>query len=408
MKSSLLLSAALVLLLPALPVSPAHGQGVDRSSNTRAGKRAQEAREGKGKPSSEQQQYPEATRKNPDATGERSLAKDMEALIKMQGEEGSQDKLIAKADEVLANPKAKPRDKSNDDNLAAAAGQDKDGDTDANALKYYQMALDNDGLSNNTHYRAMLQVAQLLAATDKTDDALKMVDRFFAETKATDDKNGNAIRSNILVASGKPELAVAELEKQLAAKPNDKKIMMNLASYYLEASQDAKAAAMFDKMRAGGLLTESKDYEAGFVLLNSMEGREKDTLALIDEGLKKGILQPSYNMYAVQGRIYFQNEDLPKALDAWSKGAPLAKDGEMYLNVAKLQLDGDHYAAAKEAALQAKAKGVKRQGDIYQVLARAENGLGNKAASQAAIKEAAKYPESQKWAEAALRQGLAN
>jgi predicted Zn-dependent protease len=266
MKSSLLLSAALVLLLPALPVSPAHGQGVDRSSNTRAGKRAQEAREGKGKPSSEQQQYPEATRKNPDATGERSLAKDMEALIKMQGEEGSQDKLIAKADEVLANPKAKPWDKSTAAYLAGAAWQDKEGDTDANALKYYQMALDNDGLSNNTHYRAMLQVAQLLAATDKTDDALKMVDRFFAETKATDDKNGNAIRSNILVASGKPELAVAELEKQLAAKPNDKKIMMNLASYYLEASQDAKAAAMFDKMRAGGLLTESKDYEAGFVL----------------------------------------------------------------------------------------------------------------------------------------------
>ena len=41
-------------------------------------------------------------------------------------------------------------------------------------------------------------------------------------------------------------------------------------------------------------------------------------------------------------------------------------------------------------------------------LARAENGLGNKAASQAALKEAAKYPETKKWAEAALRQGLGN
>jgi hypothetical protein len=41
-------------------------------------------------------------------------------------------------------------------------------------------------------------------------------------------------------------------------------------------------------------------------------------------------------------------------------------------------------------------------------VARAEKGLGNVAASRAALQEAAKYPETQKWAEAALRQGLAN
>ena len=408
MKSSLMLSAAIALLLPALPVDDAFGQGVDRSANTRAGKRAQEAQQGKGKAGNVQQNYPQATRKDPAPGGDRALAKDIEALIKLQEEEGSEDKIIAKADEVLANPKAKPWDKSTAAYLAGAAWQGKEGDTDANALKYYQQALDNDGLANNTHYLAMLQVSQLLAATDRTDEAVKMVDRFFAETKATDDKNANAIRSNILMSSGKPELAIAELEKQLVAKPDDKKVMINLASMYLEAGQDAKAAAMFDKMRAGGLLTESRDYEVAFRLLANIEGREKDAVALIDEGLSKGILKPSYEMYAVQGRSYFEADNIPKALEAWTKGAPLAKDGEMYLNVAKLQLDGDHWAAAKEAAQQAKAKGVKRQGEVYQVLARSENGLGNKAAAQAALKEAAKYPETKKWAEAALRQGLGN
>jgi len=404
MKSSLLLSAAFVLLLPALP---AHGQ-IDTTAHTRAGKRAQEAQQGKGKAPEEKQNYPQATRKNPEATGDRSLAKDMEALIKLQGEEGSEDKIIAKADEVLANSKASPWDKSTAAYLAGAAWQGKEGDNaDASALKYYQLAMDNNGLNNNTHYLAMLQVAQLLAATDHTDEALKMVDRFFAETKATDDHNANAIRSNILMSSGKPELAVAELEKQLAAKPNDKKIMMNLAAFYQEANQDAKAAAMFEKMRAAGLLTESKDYEVGYHLLANIDGREKDAMALIDEGLKKGILQPSYDMYAVQGRYYYGAEDTAHALEAWKKGAPLSKDGEMYLNVAKLELDADHYAAAKDAAMQAKAKGVKRVGDVYQVLAGAENGMGNKAASQAALKEAAKYPETKKWAESALRQGLA-
>ena len=408
MKSSLMLSAALALLLPALPVVSAHGQGVDRTANTRAAKRAQQAGQQGGKAAEPAPLYPQATRKEPEQAGDRSVQKDLQALIDMQGEDGSEDKLIAKADQILANPKANAFDKSNAAYLAGAAWQNKDTAGYANAIKYYQMAVDNDGLGNNMHYRAMLQLSQLLEAEDRHDDALKMVDRFLAETKASDDKNANAIRTQILLSSGKPELAAAELEKQLATRPNDKKLMMNLAALYLESSQDAKAAAMFDKMRAGGLLTESKDYEAGFRLLANMDGREKDAIALIDEGLKKGILQPSYEMYAVQGRHYYQADDIPKTLEAWSKGAPLAKDGEMYLNVAKLQVDADHWAQAKEAAMQAKAKGVKKQGDIWQVLARAENGLGNKAASQAALKEAAKYPETKKWAEAALRQGLGN
>ena len=87
--------------------------------------------------------------------------------------------------------------------------------------------------------------------------------------------------------------------------------MMNLATLYMQADQDAKAGAMFDKMRAAGLLTESKDYDTAFRLLANIDGREKDAMALIDEGLKKGILQPSYDMYAFQGQVYYEAEDNP-------------------------------------------------------------------------------------------------
>jgi len=253
----------------------------------------------------------------------------------------------------------------------------------------------------------MLQLAQMLDADEHHEEALKMVDRFLAETKS-DDASAMKIKTQILVGLDKPAEAAAMLEKQLAANPNDKKTMYNLAALYQQSGDDKKAGAMFDKMRAAGLLTESKDYEMAFRLLGNIEGREKDAMALIDEGLSKKILQPSYEMYAFQGRTYYEADDTAKAIEAWTKGAPMSKDGEMYLNVAKLQLDADHWAQAKEAATQAQAKGVKKQGDIWQVLARAENGLGNKAAAQAALKEAAKYPETKKWAEAALRQGLGN
>jgi len=330
----------------------------------------------------------------------------MDVLIKLQEEEGAEDKVIAKADQILANPSANAFDKSGAAYIAGSAWQRKETGGYAEATKYYKLAIENNGLHNNNHYLAMLQLAQMLAADEKNAEALAMVDRFLTETKS-EDETASKIKMQIMVASGKPEEAAALLEKQLAANPNDKKLLMNLAALYLEAGQDAKAGAMFDKMRAAGLLTESKDYDVAFRLLANLEGREKDAMALIDEGLKKGILKPSYEMYSFQGRQFYEADDIPKAIDAWSKGAPLSKDGEMYLNVAKLQLDANGYAAAKESAMQAKAKGVKRQGDIWQVIARAEKGLGNQAASTAALKESAKYPETKKWAEAALRQGLA-
>ena len=407
MKSSLLLSAALALLLPALPAATTQAQdsGIERpKGNTRAERRAQQQK--KAGPAAEVAAYPKATRAEPEVKGDKALAKDIDAMIAMQAEEGAEDKLIARADAVLANPKATAWDKSSAAYLAGAAWQNKESSGFAEAIKYYKIAIDNNGLSNNTHFRAMQQVAQMLDADEKHAEALVMIDRFLAETQS-DDATSWAIKAQILRSMDRPKDAAAALEKLLASKPNDKKIMLMMASAYMDAGDDAKAGQMFDKMRAAGLLTESKDYETGFRLLANLEGREKDALALIEEGLKKGILQPSYEMYLVQGRAAFEAEDMKGAIAAYSKGAPMSKNGEMYLNLAQLQVDEGQFAAGKASAIAAREKGVKKPGMTWQVQARAEDGLGNAAASKAALQEATKYPESKKWAEAALRQGLA-
>jgi predicted Zn-dependent protease len=408
MKSSLLVTAAFALLLPALPSAYAYAQegGVDqRTPNTRAARRAaQQAKTGEA--AKEVPAYPKATRESPKQSGDKAVASQIAAMIEMQSEEGSADKLIAKADAILANPKATAYDKSAAAYLAGAAWQGKDTSNFSEATKYYKLAIDNNGLSNNNHFRAMQQVAQMLESDEKHAEALAMIDRFLTETQS-DDANAWTIKTQILLNMDRPKDAAVAVEKLLAAKPNDKKLMMTLASVYMQSGEDAKAGAMFDKMRAAGLLTESKDYETGFRLLANIEGRQKDALAFIDEGLKKGILKPSFEMYALQGQAAWEAEDTKGAMAAWAKGAPLSKNGEMYLNLAQLQADEGQFAEAKASALAARDKGVKKVGVAWQVLARAENGLGNKAASTAALKEAAKYPESKKWAEAALRQGIA-
>ena len=210
--------------------------------------------------------------------------------------------------------------------------------------------------------------------------------------------------TTFLSNNNRAEDAFAPIDRYLAKKPNDKTVMMNLASVYQQSNNDAKTAEIFERMHKAGLFTESKDYEMAFRLLANIEGHDKDAMALIDEGLQKGILKPSYEMYAFQGRSYYEAEQSAKAIEAWSKAAPLAKDGEMYLNLGKLQAQNEKWAEAKVSAKSALDKGVKKQGEAWQVLASSEQGLGNKAAAKAAMQQAAKFPETKKWAESALRQ----
>ena len=438
MKKSLLLSAALALVLLPMPVALVHAQtqsaGVDApKANTRAAKRAKEAKQGTKASSL----FPKATREEPKQSGASALSKQLKALFDLQ-EKNNNDEAIAKADIILANPRATPFDKSTAGYMAGSAWLNKDTSNYANAIKYIQGAIADNGLSNNYHYQMLLQLAQMLNSDGKHAEAVTYIDRYLAETHFDDPKayglkayalyqaeryadsaeaakkalannpkpDENTIR--ILVANylemDKPQEAVKVLEDLLTRKPNDKALLLNLASTYQQAGDNAKAGQVFDRIRSAGLMTESKDYQNAYRLLANIEGREKEALAIIDEGLQKGILTPGYDVYVYQGHVYYDTDQTAKAIEAWTKAAPLAKDGEVYLNLSKLHASEEHWAEAKAAAHNALAKGVKKKGDAWLVVARGEAGLGNKTAVLAAYREAAKYPETKKSAEAALRQ----
>ncbi|MFT3807905.1 tetratricopeptide repeat protein [Arenimonas sp.] len=438
MKKTLLLSAMLTTLLAPLPMVVAHAQtqsgGIDdRRANTRANRRA--AQESKAKAA--EQLFPQATRQEPKAS-DSVLHKELDKLQKL-AEDQKSDEVIALADQMLANPKASAVDRSYAAYYASNAWLDKgtDAAADRQAAQYLKRAIDENGLPNNAHYQNMLQLAALLKNDEKLADSVVYVDRFLSETKTNDVKAyqikaeaeyfgnryaeaaatvrkamelglGNDSLTKLLVASyqemDKPAEAAKILEELVAKKPGDKALLQNLASAYQQADQDAKAGEVIDRMRSQGLLTDTKDYESAYRLMANIAGREKDAVALINEGLQKGILQPNHDVYAYIGNAYYNADQIPLAIEAWSKAAPLGKDGETYLNVGKLQASEERWNDAKAAAQQALAKGVRKPGDAWIVIARAEFGLGNKNAVLAAYREAAKYPETKAAAEKALRQ----
>jgi tetratricopeptide (TPR) repeat protein len=300
-----------------------------------------------------------------------------------------------------------------------------------------EKAIESNGLPNDTHYQLMYQLAQMQLAEEQYEVAVKTLDRFMTETKSTKPEHlamrGNAlyrlerydeaaaVLKQAIATSDKPQsswhqllmatyfdqdkpLEAAKIAEELAAKnPKDKAMLMNLAAIYAQADQYDRAIEVLERARGQGLLNEERDYRQLYALYLNADGKEGQGIAVINEGLEKGILKPNAEVYIALGQAYYFTDKIKESIEAYRKALPYAKDGEPALNLARVLTNEEDFAGAKAAAQEAMKKGVKKPGEAWMVIGRAEFGLGNKAGLVAAYKEAAKYPETKAQASEWLR-----
>ena len=367
-----------------------------------AQQRAEErrARQSEGKQAAKPaEEYPQATRK----VEAKASAKGGPKLQKMMGlyndDKGPQAR--AAADEIIATETFNAYDRAFAAQMAAQITYDAD-DTAA-AKEYLRKAIELNGLDNNGHYGAMYMLAQLQLQDEQYAESLKTLDTFFAETKSTKPEQlvvkGNALYrmerypeaaavlkqaidsspnpkpewQQLLMAtyaeSGNAGEAAKMAEAVAAKNPNDKRAQLNLAAVYQQGDQYDKSAAVLEKLRASGQLTEDKEYRQLYATYLNMDGKEKEAISVINDGIQKGVLKPDYQTYLAQAQAYYFSDQPSQAIDAYKKAAPLAPDGEAYLNLARVLWQEDRIPEAKEAAKQAVAKGVKKPDDAKKILA---------------------------------------
>ncbi|KRG37858.1 hypothetical protein ARC20_15710 [Stenotrophomonas panacihumi] len=344
--------------------------------------------------------FPNATREEPKEKTSAKLGSKLQKLIDTYNKGEDYAAVRAQADEIIANPAANNADKSIASQLAAQAAYNLD---DAAAAKtYLQQAVTLNGLDNNGHFQSMLMLAQLQLQDNQYTEGLATLDKYLAETKSQKPEDlilkGQAlyqaeryqeaipVLKQAIAASPEPKdnwnqllmaayseagqtgEAVASAEQLAAKNPNDKKAQLNLASMYMQADQMDKAAAVMDKLRASGQLTEEREYKQLYSIYANTDNKEKDVIAVINEGISKGILKPDYQTYLALAQSYYYTDQLPQAIENWQKAAPLSKDGETYLNLAKVLKNEGRTAEAKQAAQQALAKGVKKPDDAKKII----------------------------------------
>jgi tetratricopeptide (TPR) repeat protein len=354
-----LVAVALIAAFVAAPAMAQEDYGNVGSQSMRAKRDAERAKQKAEQKASAPApaQYPQATRQEPETIATKEGLKklqDVQKLYEAQDYAGT----IAKANAIAADAASNPYEKAFAYQLAGSAAA-ADGD-DAAAARNFEQALAAGGLDNNNHYTVMYNLAVTQYGLGQNDKALQTLDRFLSETKS-DKPEAQKLRGGILVALERYDEAGKLYDGLLAAHPDDKGIRMNAVAAYQQANQPDKAVALLADAQAKGQLTEASEYRALYVSYINAD-KDKQALAVIDDGIAKGVLQPGPDLakdYMVLGQKAYYASDLATAIQMYGKAAPMAADGEAALNLAKIYAEDGKKAEASAAAQQALDKGVK-------------------------------------------------
>jgi tetratricopeptide (TPR) repeat protein len=395
-RSHALLAAAIGAVLALGCIADASAQVTrdryDRQKQQRESSSASEA--------DEVAKYPQAGRTAPDREIPSGDRKQVNAMITAYNEDD-----FAKARELSAAILAGNPSSAYVRALAAQIGAQAayDMDDTAGTITLLQQAIDANGLGNNGHYDSMYLLSQLQISEGQEEAGLATLDKLLAETKSTDAQK-LILKANTLynleryqeaavavkaalAASDTPEPSWTQLlvgiyfeldqpmeaarvaEEILAKDPGNKQMQLNLASIYLQADQMDKAAAVLEKVRASGALETEEEYRQLYATYLNIDGREAQAIAVIEEGLAKGILKPSHEVYLSLAQSYYYTDNDAKAIEFYTKAAPLDEDGDTYLNLARVLWQADRIADAKRAAQQAIDKGIGNPEEARKILA---------------------------------------
>lgn len=377
--------------------------------------------------------FPDAVRAEPKIKQSQRVQRDVQKLIKANEEENF-DEVISVGESLAANKLSGAYERALAYQLIGVARIEKD--DYPGAIEAFQKSYDADGLDNNGHFQMLLQVGQLQYQEEQFEAANATLDRFLQETRKEDpqvlalkggvlyeleryDESAAALKRAIAASDAPSDNwtqmllanyinqenyaeAIALSESLLAKKPDDGRLIYNLATMYAQADDLDKATATLESARTRGLLDE-RGYRQLYALYLNMDNKEAQAIAAIQDGLAKKLLPPTAELYTALGQAYYFSDKPAEAIEAYRNSLEFAKDGENALNLARILSNEERFAESKKYAQEGLAKGLRRPGDAWIVIGRAEHGLGNRAGLIAAYREAAKFPETKQAAEEWLK-----
>jgi predicted Zn-dependent protease len=425
---------AAVCALSLLLSAGAFAQGMGGGSITATPKDKTDKDKSSKSGKSGENKYPNATRKEPKLDMSSGDQKDLNKAADLINE-GKNDEAEPIVQKVIASEKASKYAQAFAHTLQGQVNYEKD--KSADAIAEYRKAVDMDALPNDAQFQTIYQIAQLQVQDEKYADALATLGQWEKETGSTTadelalkanayyrtDKFQDAIDTmkkamsmtdkpndswtQILMASyfelNQYDQAAQVVQQQMAKNPNDKKLLNQLATIYIQGDKPQQALDLMAKAKSQGLITTSEDY-LQLAKLQAAADKYKDASATLKEGLDKGVLKPSFDVYKLQGDVCTQSEEDACAIEAYTKASPQAKDGNVDYQLGYLLFYSDRSKDAAEALGRAISKGgLRQEGEAYLLRGDAENDLNQTSAATADWQKASGYPSTKTMADQRLK-----
>ncbi|BFI94495.1 MAG: tetratricopeptide repeat protein [Rhodanobacter sp.] len=310
----------------------------------------------------------------------------------------------------------------------------KNGDTKG-AIAQFKSSLDNGVLPNDTYFNEMLALAQVYAADQQYQASLDTLAKWHEQGKkesadayglqGLDDYNlqkyPDAIAAiekaksltdkpkdswnQILMASyadsGHGDQAAKMAQSEYEKNPSDSSLLHNAGAILLQQQDYADAIKVLEEGRSNGALKDQADWIllVKAYLLQAQNGGDATSggakaLAVFDDGMAKGAIKPTAENYKLAGDAAMIGGDDTKAISYYTKGSPLATDGEVDVSLGAAYFQQQKFSEARKYLTQGIAKGVKHKGRAYMMLAESDRQLKDKPAAIAAMEQAAQDPDT--------------
>jgi len=140
------------------------------------------------------------------------------------------------------------------------------------------------------------------------------------------------------------------------------------------------------------------------VLRLKLEARLSHERIAASLGISKGVVQPSFDVYKLQGDVCLQAEDDACAIEGYTKASPMAKDGNIDYQLGYLLFYSSKSKDAIDALTRAISKGgLRQEGETYLLRGDAENDIDQSAAAMTDWQKAATYPSTKTMADQRIK-----
>ena len=435
-------SALALALVPVVASAQMSGQScsdIQMLQNKCGKQQSKQSNQGKQKT-----QYPNATRKQPSNLGV-SDANEAKTLNEGLAAANSGDSATATKDLQPIADSSKSAYAKALATLGLAQIKYRGGDTKG-AIALQKQALDSNALDNDSYFQGLETLAQMYIADEDYSDALTTLTSWNKQSGAQS-ADVYALQGNAYYRLQKYPEAVAAIQKAksltnkpqpswdqiemasyfamdkyddaaklaeaaLAKDPNNSTLLQNVIAIYINAHQDQKALALLERARANGQIKDAAGYMNMAKMYDNLGQNSSNpkasatkAVAVLKEGMSKGVVQPGYDSYKLLGDSYAIAGDYKDAVAAYDEASPDAKTGEVDFLRGQMLENLNRHKEARDAIKQAIGKGgLKRIGAAYLTLGNAEWALNDKAAARAAYHKAEQDPETRADAQRTLKQ----